>query len=143
MHRIWDMHPNFCTHRLGTRCSRWGMHVYFVSPILEGNKLFGFVCCGKKFIVLRNHFLKVSLIHQIPCRIHHASPSIAATLGGCQASSIHLRSLSIITSGGPRTSSRTSSSPFHSHNMDRHCAMPTLDHHWDNLLLHLLWALPW
>ena len=75
------------------------------------------------------------------CRIHHLSPSIAATPRWCQVSSIHFDNLGTTTYGGPLTTSGTSTSPFHSHSLPAHCAMPTPDRRWDHFLLHLLWAL--
>ena len=51
--------------------------------------------------------------------------------------------LGTTTYGGPLTSSGTSTSPFHSHSLPAHCAVPGPDRRWDHLLLHLLRALPW
>src|SRR6185312_16497422 len=60
-----------------------------------------------------------------------------------QVSSIHFNNLGTTTYGDPLTTSGTSTSPFHSHSLPAHCAMPAPDRRWDHFLLHLLRALPW
>src|SRR3990170_4990518 len=97
------------------------MHVSSAPLILEGRQpsLLRTYCQAIRY-PLEASSLSLSASLQIPCQLHHSSPSIAAIPAWYPAFSGHLHNLDTTISCDPLTCASTSTSPCHFHSFSLH-----------------------